>query len=434
MKNIGTFVENYEIIQILGAGKSATVYLGQYKTQKVAIKIFNIEIIERQGWEIQEERLLNELSLIGKDVDNVIKILGGKCCKESDRVYLIMEYLDYRTLADLISEFPDNQIVPVIKEVAKAAYNLEKLGIYHRDIKPENIMVSSNYDRVKLCDLGVMKPVSRANITDIDGTPFIGTLRYASPEFLTRTETQDDDGYRAITFYQIGAVLHDLIMKKPIFYEYSEPYIVLGNAVQQTIPNIENKNLDQKIIDICNLCLQKDPKNRLRLLNWDDLLNIDLKYERDKEIFDDLFRKKEVRQLNSNMNLQQEISISRYIELINGEVRNICQKTNKEVRHSYKQDIESDCGKFIVIVNLGSCFQKMIKLVFKIDCSRLNDMFVVLFGSVRCEEHNNFESEIEPNTVIYSSSKSVVEDQCIKNIVRETYLNEIRSYLQQEGE
>jgi hypothetical protein len=66
-------------------------------------------------------------------------------------------------------------------------------------------------------DFGVIRPVGEPGITDGDQRPFIGTLQYSSPEFLFRTEADTPEGWRALTFYQLGAVLHDLIMRQRIF-------------------------------------------------------------------------------------------------------------------------------------------------------------------------------------------------------------------------
>ena len=116
-------------------------------------------------------------------------------------------------------------ILPLIAQVASAAQFLEDNGLAHRDIKPENIGVSDDFSHATLLDLGVLRPVGLSNITDEgEQKAFVATLRYSPPELLYREEEDNVEGWRVITFYQLGAVLHDMIMRYPIFREYGDPY------------------------------------------------------------------------------------------------------------------------------------------------------------------------------------------------------------------
>jgi serine/threonine protein kinase len=71
------------------------------------------------------------------------------------------------------------------------------------------------FKRLVLLDLGVLRPIAGSTLTDANGIQaFVGTLQYSSPEFLLRQEEESLDGWRSLTFYQIGGVLHDLIMRR----------------------------------------------------------------------------------------------------------------------------------------------------------------------------------------------------------------------------
>ena len=82
-------------------------------------------------------------------------------------------------------------------------------SVVHRDIKPENIVVTPS-GHIVLMDLGVLKLVGTRSFTDDEHKQFVGTLRNAPPEFLFWDEHDTVDGWRAVNFYQIGAILHDL--------------------------------------------------------------------------------------------------------------------------------------------------------------------------------------------------------------------------------
>jgi serine/threonine protein kinase len=144
------------------------------------------------------------------------------------------------------------------------------LGLVHRDIKPANVMVSEDFSSVKLMDLGVMRPIDAAasNVTDETARPFIGTLRYRSPEFLMREEENSPEGWRAITFYQLGGVLHDMIMRRELFSEFSEPFARLVKAVQEQIPTIDAPDVHTDLFLLARNCLVKDPTTRLKCVQW----------------------------------------------------------------------------------------------------------------------------------------------------------------------
>ena len=62
---------------------------------------------------------------------------------------------------------------------------------------------------------------THSELTDVPHDPksryFLGTLRYASPEFLLRREQDSPDGWRAVTTYQIGTVLYEMIHVSRVF-------------------------------------------------------------------------------------------------------------------------------------------------------------------------------------------------------------------------
>jgi len=178
-----------------------------------------------------------------------------------------MEFILGRTLKEIVPKIPLSSVRPILRQIAQAARFLEELGHCHRDIKPENIIVYGN-DEAKLLDFGIIRPLSTP-FDNWTGPAFIGTLRYASPEFLLRREKDTLEGWRAVTFYQLGGLVHDMLTYKPLFDEFSEPYAVLSNAVQHEIP----KGFPEEPADLVQLSkssLLKDPEARLRAVAWND--------------------------------------------------------------------------------------------------------------------------------------------------------------------
>ncbi|WP_409019282.1 serine/threonine protein kinase [Brevundimonas vesicularis] len=267
----GQLIDGWQIKRLIDHGKSAAVFFAERDGAAAAVKIFDADLIERYGDEAQIGRIQRELALIGKTHPNVVSIFGGGCDKSQSLYYVIMEFVEGDNLRKCLKKLDRSHIPNVMAQLAAAAIHLEELGLVHRDIKPENISVSPDLERIVLLDLGVIRPVGLSDLTDPDGIrAFIGTLQYSSPEFLLRGEETTVEGYRALTFYQMGAVLHDLIMGEPIFDDFKEPYAVMVNAVQHERPLIEGDGIDSHWINLANRCLLKRPELRLKLVSWKD--------------------------------------------------------------------------------------------------------------------------------------------------------------------
>ncbi|MDR3401448.1 MAG: serine/threonine-protein kinase [Chthoniobacter sp.] len=268
----GKELGGWSLHKYINCGKSALVFQGEKNGHIGAVKIFDPEIIETYGDQKQLERIDREKSLIGRPHANLIEILDGGMAS-IDGVpfyYVVMEFFPGKNLADRLRDIRPEDIWSIISQVASAAEFLESLGLCHRDIKPENIGIDDDGRVVKLLDLGVVRPVKASDLTDTSVLPFIGTLRYAPPEFLLRTEDHTTDGWRALTFYQIGGVLHDLIMRTPLFQEFSQPFARLVNAVQHEKPKISSSQVPADLIVLAKSCLAKKPETRLQIVSWND--------------------------------------------------------------------------------------------------------------------------------------------------------------------
>ena len=223
------------------------------------------------GIQSQLARVVLERRLIGYRHPYVVDIKDAGQCNTTSFLFVAMELLESRTLGNVHSEIPYENVGVLISQLAQAARHLESLDIVHRDIKPSNVYVSEDLYSVKLLDLGVIRVSSDDQITGA-GTQsrFLGTARYSPPEFLYRQEEDTAAGWRAITFYQLGATLYDLVMQRQIFSDRSEPPAVLYEAVSSHEPVIESENHEPWLIGLARRCLIKNWRNRLASVCWED--------------------------------------------------------------------------------------------------------------------------------------------------------------------
>ncbi|TCQ14626.1 serine/threonine protein kinase [Rhizobium sp. PP-CC-3G-465] len=265
----GKKIDRWTVKLLIDNGKSAAVFLAEDDERSVALKLFDDELIKRYGDESQIARIERELTLVGKEHPNMVRILGGGVFE--DNHFIVMEFLNGPSLANCLADVPEAKVPALVEQLVSACEFLEAHDLAHRDIKPANIVILGDYERLVLLDFGVLKPVGDSDgPTDFDGQRiFIGTLQYSSPEFLLREESNDKNGWRALALYQVGAVVHDLIMRRPIFGEFLNPYAALVNAVQFEHPSIASETAPSFLVDACRMALVKDPEKRLEVVNWD---------------------------------------------------------------------------------------------------------------------------------------------------------------------
>ena len=201
---IGTLFDGrYKIVRKLGAGGMADVYLAEDQElgRRVAIKILNgrhandDQFIERFRREAKNAAALNH--------PNIVSIYDRG--EAEDTYYIAMEYLDGRTLKELVvgrGPAPVNVAVEYARQILSALGFAHRHGIVHRDIKPHNVLVDRE-GRVKVTDFGI----ARAGTSQMtEAGSIVGTAQYLSPEQARGTEVDQRSD-----LYSLGIVLYELL-------------------------------------------------------------------------------------------------------------------------------------------------------------------------------------------------------------------------------
>jgi serine/threonine protein kinase len=327
----GTEIDGIVIDTYIDNGKSASVYSGKKGDKLYAVKIFDNEIVRRSEVELQQQRIELELSLQKYGIPNLVKILdGGKTAIDKiEYYYIVMEYVKGMNLRKYIenNKITTDFIVNVMNILIDTTEILLKNNppFVHRDIKPENIMVSDKSEII-LMDFGLIKIVGLPSMTDVENKQFLGTLRYAPPEFLLRQEEDKEEDWRAINIYQIGAVLHDLIMKKEIFAG-TEPFSNVVISIINNMPSIANEDYRPELIQLARDMLQKDWRCRLRSVPIDRIKNVLNKCLLPQETQENYFDTIKTRALSFQEKLADFESMVRNKE----EKKQIMDNTNKKI-------------------------------------------------------------------------------------------------------
>jgi serine/threonine-protein kinase len=203
------FDGRYRIERKLGAGGMADVYLAEDQElgRRVAIKILNSrhgnddQFIERFRREAKNAAALNH--------PNIVSIYDRG--EAEDTYYIAMEFLDGRTLKELIigrGAAPINVAIEYARQILSALRFAHRHGIVHRDIKPHNVLVDGE-GRVKVTDFGI----ARAGTSQMTETgSIVGTAQYLSPEQAKGGEVDPRSD-----LYSLGVVLYELLTGKTPF-------------------------------------------------------------------------------------------------------------------------------------------------------------------------------------------------------------------------
>jgi WD40 repeat protein len=184
----------------------------------------------------------------------------------ADRQYLVMDYVDGPTLAELIASqpLPAMQAAGYLKTVAEAIHYAHEQGILHRDLKPSNVLIDSS-DQPRVTDFGLAKRLTNSQLlsTNLPLTlsgQVIGSLNYMAPE---QAAAKPGQVSRTTDVYALGATLYHLLTGRPPFAGEN-----LAETLRQVIhveppsPRVLNPGVLRDVETICLKCLQKEPRRR----------------------------------------------------------------------------------------------------------------------------------------------------------------------------
>lgn len=253
---IGRTLGQYEVVDRIGRGGMATVYLARQASigRFVAIKVLPPHPALDDAF---KERFQLEARTIGNLQNPNILPLYDYGTYE-DVIYLVMQYVEGGTLEDLMDSGPMsvNQVEKIIRPIASGLDYAHSKGIVHRDIKPANILIQDGHPL--LADFGMVKMA--AGDSNLTGTAIVGTPSYMAPE-----QGQGLEIDQRVDVYALGAIAYEMLAGEQPFAGETPMQMILAHINGQ-VPDIRNvrPDLGQEIAEVITKSLAKHPDDRFQ--------------------------------------------------------------------------------------------------------------------------------------------------------------------------
>lgn len=264
----------------LSAGGSAAVFRVDTPNGPRAIKGFDPGLFNGAAGSADKRRLEVQRRLINHTCGSLVQTYMVE--EAEGTAFMEMEFVHWPPMTKVVKDVPDDAVAPLIMQLVTAVRFLEAQDIVHRDIKPENIHIAEDFTNLKLLDLGVAREFELvgedgAGVTDNGNQrPFLATAQYSSPEYLFRLDEPSAKLWKGLNFYQVGAVLHDLIMKAALFQQEMEMNNrwLVARAVLTKTPFFADGTPERlaPLKALAARCLVKDLDTRLQIVGWDDFV------------------------------------------------------------------------------------------------------------------------------------------------------------------
>jgi serine/threonine-protein kinase len=246
----------YEIIKSIGEGGMANVYLAQdiILNRQVAIKVLRGDLANDDKFIRRFQREAKSVSDLSHP--NIVEVYDVGC--EEGQHYIVMEYIDGRTLKQLIHKrgsLTVPEVVDIMTQLTDGLAHAHEAYIIHRDIKPQNIMILDN-GIIKITDFGIAMTMNATQLTQTNSV--MGSVHYLPPEQAAgKSATVKSDIYSA------GILMYELLTGSVPFKGDNAVEIAL-KQMKEKLPSVRKQNplIPQSVENILIKATAKNPKNR----------------------------------------------------------------------------------------------------------------------------------------------------------------------------
>ncbi len=255
----------YRVLQPLGKGGMGLVYLAEHRTlgQRVALKVLRTDLPCSPG---ALERFYREgRAAAALDHPNIVRV-QDVCRSDDDHHFLAMEYVEGKSLEDVIQEEGRLSLARAVDyalQVARGLGHAHERGLVHRDIKPGNLLLDRQ-GTVKILDMGLARFYTDKDdkLTERVGGGILGSPDYIAPEqALNKLDTRSD-------IYSLGATLYCLLLGRPPFpFNTARQKLLAHQMNRVTPPHCQDANIPPELSAAVVRMLAREPDARYQTID-----------------------------------------------------------------------------------------------------------------------------------------------------------------------
>ena len=261
--------DRYEIIKSIGEGGMANVYLAHdlILDRDVAIKVLRGDLAGDEKFVRRFQR--EALAASSLSHPNIVEMYDVG--EDNGTYYIVMEYIDGKTLKQLIKKrgaLTISECIDIMVQLTDGIDHAHSSYIIHRDLKPQNIMIQDSGE-IKITDFGIAMALNNTQLTQTNSV--MGSVHYLPPEQASgKGATVKSD------IYSMGILFYELLTGNLPFRGDNAVEIAFKH-IKNDIPSIKetNPSIPQSIENIVLKATAKNPKNRYSSAKemHDDLLS-----------------------------------------------------------------------------------------------------------------------------------------------------------------
>ncbi|MEV4531893.1 serine/threonine-protein kinase [Streptosporangium sp. NPDC049304] len=178
---------------------------------------------------------------------------------ENGDLFMVMEYLEGHTVADLIAEhspLPVSWAALIGAQVCAVLAAAHAVDLIHRDVKPGNLMMCADAT-VKVIDFGVATALGAKEFSRITQTGHVpGTARYMAPEL-----AEGAGASHLSDLYTVGCLLHELLTGSRPFAS-KDLMTEIERSLREPPPALDRFDAPEELEGLVRSLLAKSPEGR----------------------------------------------------------------------------------------------------------------------------------------------------------------------------
>jgi eukaryotic-like serine/threonine-protein kinase len=249
----------YVIERRLGAGGMSTVFMANDTVleRPVAVKLLAEHLADDEAFVYRFRR--EALSAARLQHPNIVQVFDSGQDQSTGRHYIVMEYVDGPSAADMLRERKELDIDETVRLVRDACHGLDyahRAGVVHRDVKPGNLLFAEEMGITKLADFGIAKAAEQTRITQVGSV--LGTAAYLSPE-----QARGEEAGPASDIYSLGVCAYQFLTGR-LPHEYTSLTELALKQQQDPVAPIADyrPEVPPELDDAVRLALERDPAAR----------------------------------------------------------------------------------------------------------------------------------------------------------------------------